>query len=216
MKQSNPFVITINRELGSGGRTVGEKLAKKLGVEFFDKALIKALCQEYNLTVDEVESLKGAKANWWEDFQCHVVPFYETARTQFYHTAEGQESYTITSASVYKTEKRLLQEIAEKESCVIAGRLGFHVFKYHPNHLSILIQAPIEKRIERVMKKNGVSTEEAKKLIKKLDQMRENYVKRFAKTSRYDTRNYDLVINMKELTEDAAADLIVEFIKKSE
>ena len=126
MKQNEPFVITINRELGSGGRTVGEKLAQKLGVQFYDKALIKALCHEYNLTVDEVESLKGVKQDWWEDFKRHVVPFYDTARTQFYRTADGIEPYLITTASIYKTEKRLLQEIAEKESCVITGRLGFH------------------------------------------------------------------------------------------
>ena len=216
MKKNEQFVITINRELGSGGRTVGEKLAEKLGVFFYDKALIQALCKEYNLTVDEVESLKGTKSNWWEDFQRHVVPFYKTAHTQYYRTKEGEEPTLITSASVYKTEKRVLQEIAGKGSCVITGRLGFHVFKDHPNHLSILIQAPLEKRIARVMRKDGVSEEEAKEIIKKVDKMRDNYVQRFADTTRYDTRNYDLVINMQNLTEDAAADIIKEYIDKAE
>ena len=216
MNKNEKFVITINRELGSGGRTVGEKLAKKMGVLFYDKALIKALCKEYNLTVDEVETLKGSKSNWWEDFKRHMLPFNDMAQAQFYRTVDGQEPYLITTASVYKTEKRLLQELAEKDSCVITGRLGFHVFKNHPNHLSILIQAPMENRIERITRKKGISEEEAKKLIKELDENRENYVQRFAETSRYDTRNYDLVINMKGLTEDAAADLIIDYIKKSE
>jgi cytidylate kinase len=67
MKKDEKFVITINRELGSGGRTVGEKLARKLGVPFYDKALIKALMEEYHLTVEEIEHLKGQKDSWWKE-----------------------------------------------------------------------------------------------------------------------------------------------------
>ena len=59
MKQDEVFVITINRELGSGGRTVGEKLAKRLEVPFYDKALIQELKKKYGLTTDEIERLKG-------------------------------------------------------------------------------------------------------------------------------------------------------------
>ena len=65
MNKKEHFVITINRELGSGGRTVGEILAKKLGVTFYDKALIKALEEKFNLTADEIEKLKGRKTRWW-------------------------------------------------------------------------------------------------------------------------------------------------------
>ena len=62
MKKTEQFVITINRELGSGGRTVGEKLAERLGVEFYDKAVIKALTAEYHLTTQEIEKLKAIRA----------------------------------------------------------------------------------------------------------------------------------------------------------
>lgn len=68
MNLKEKFVIAINRELGSGGRTVGEKLAAKLGVDFYDKALVKALEEKYHLTVEEIENLKGRKNNWWSDF----------------------------------------------------------------------------------------------------------------------------------------------------
>ena len=59
MNINNKYIITINRELGSGGRTVGRKLAEKLGVEYFDKAVIKALEERYNLTAEQIEHLKG-------------------------------------------------------------------------------------------------------------------------------------------------------------
>ena len=114
---------------------------------------------------------------------------------------------------MYETEVKILKGIAEEESCIIAGRLGFSVFRNHPNHLSILIQAPMEQRIKRVMEKQSLSQEAAQKVIKKVDKMRESYVNKYAKTSRYDTRNYDLVISMAGHTEEEAVDLIMQYIK---
>ena len=69
MKLNEKYVITINRELGSGGRSIGEKLAQALGVAFCDKALIQGLQEKYDLTIEEIERLKGQKHNWWADFQ---------------------------------------------------------------------------------------------------------------------------------------------------
>jgi cytidylate kinase len=86
------------------------------------------------------------------------------------------------------------------------------VFANHPNHLSILIQAPLEHRIQRIMNKQKLSHEEAEKVIKKIDGMRETYVKKYTGTSRYDTRNYDLVISMEGKTEQEAVDLILQYI----
>lgn len=68
MDRNQKFVVTINRELGSGGRTVGRLLAEKLGVEFFDKAHVRAIEEKFNLTIDEIERLKGKKESWWADF----------------------------------------------------------------------------------------------------------------------------------------------------
>ncbi|MBQ1626618.1 MAG: cytidylate kinase-like family protein, partial [Prevotella sp.] len=92
-------------------------------------------------------------------------------------------------------------------------RSGFYVLRDHPNHISILIQAPMERRIARVMTKQGMNYEEAEKTIKKIDKMRENYVQKYTKTSRYDTRNYDLVITVDERNEDEFVDLILAYIK---
>ena len=102
--------------------------------------------------------------------------------------------------------------MAEAESCVIAGRSGFYVFRKHPNHLSILIQASMEFRVARVMRKQNISENEALKIIEKVDKMRENYVKRYTESSRYDTHNYDLVINADGKTEDEIVDLILMYI----
>lgn len=215
MNLKEKFVIAINRELGSGGRTVGEKLAAKLGVDFYDKALVKALEEKYHLTVEEIENLKGRKNNWWSDFS-RVVSIGETMRHQYYSVAVGDEPKLVTTQQIFKVEKEMLLAMAENGSCVITGRSGFFVFRNHPNHINVLIQAPMEKRIQRLMKKQNMSAEEAEKTIRRIDKMRDNYVTKYTGESRYDTRNYDLVINMASINEDDAAALIMQYIEDSQ
>ena len=124
----------------------------------------------------------------------------------------GDEPDLLTTDDLFRAETEILKGIANEESCVIAGRSGFFILKDHPNHLSILIQASMKHRIERVMKKQGLSREEAEKIIKKVDKMRENYVTHYTKTSRYDTHNYDLVISTDGKSEDEIVELINEYI----
>ena len=210
MNKNDKFVITINRELGSGGRTVGRLVAEKLGVPFYDKALIRALEEKYELTTEEIERLKSRKRSWWADFKRVMIVGEDAANSTNYYV--GSDADLLTTEALFKAEKEILMGIAEEESCVIAGRSAFFVLNGHPNRLSILIQAPIEYRIERVMKKQNMNWREAMKVINKVDKMREEYVKNYAQTSRYDTRNYDLVINMAGKTEEEAANLILSYI----
>ena len=69
MNKNDQFVITINREMGSGGRTIGRKLADKLGVEFYYKSVIKGLEKEFNLTAEEIEKQKGREQGWWANIK---------------------------------------------------------------------------------------------------------------------------------------------------
>lgn len=213
MNKNEKFVITINRELGSGGRTIGEKLAEKMGVKFYDKALIKGLMDHYHLTVDEIEKVKGRKHNWWSDVE-HMLQIGPGVTTNYYMLQTNNVSERLTTDEVFKTETMILQDIAAEASCVVAGRSGFYVFRDHPNHLSILIQASLPCRIARVVRKQNVNEDEARKIIAKVDEMRENYVKKYTNTSRYDTRNYDLVISMDKMTEDNAVEVIMDFINR--
>ena len=212
MNRNEKFVITINRELGSGGRTVGRKLAEKLNVAFYDKALINELKEKFHLDTEEIEKLKSGKSDWWREFINSALYLGQGMNEMWYYNRmTGKEGFLVTSNDMFKQDKEILTKVAEEDSCVIAGRSGFSVFADHPNHLSILIQAPLEHRVQRIMSKQNLSREEAEKVIKKVDEMRENYVKKYTGTSRYDTRNYDLVINMEGKTEDDAVALILQY-----
>jgi cytidylate kinase len=210
MKKNEKFVITINRELGSGGRTVGRILAEKLGVPYYDKPLTKALEDKFDLTHTQIEKLKGNNRSWWEDIK-RVLALGEGAANSSEYYDEENNRY-ITSEAVLKAEREILQGIASEESCVIAGRSAFFAMADNPNHMSILIQASMEHRIKRVMAKQGLSEKEAKKAIEMVDETREEYMKNNARTSRYDTRNYDLVIKMDGKTEEEAVNVILAYI----
>ena len=212
MNPNNKFVITINRELGSGGRTVGRKLAEKLGVEYYDKALIKALQEKYHLSVEEIEKLKGQEQGWWADFKRKIGIAADDVK--FYYSQADDARELLETEDIFRAETDILRAIAKDESCVIAGRSGFYIFREHPNHLSIFIQASMLSRVARVAREQNMSREQARMTIEKIDQMREKYIKEQTGLSRYDTRNYQLVLSMDELTEDAAVDVIMEYIQR--
>jgi len=211
MNKNEKYVITINRELGSGGRTVGQKLAEKLGVQFYDKAVIKGLQEKYHLTVEEIEKLKGRRHDWWAEFKYQLLN-PSAKSTNLYLPRTDHEAQQPDTDAVFKAETEILNGIIADESCVVAGRSGFYIFRNHPNCLSILIQASIPFRIERLMRKQHLTEEEARDTIDKIDTMRENYVKKYTGTSRYDTRNYNLVITADHKSEDEIVDLILKYI----
>ena len=195
MNKNERFVITINREVGTGGRTVGRKLAEKLGVKYYDKAVIQGLTEKFGLSSENIEEIKAKK---------------KTASNNPDNLYQN-----LVTTTMFDTEKRILQDLATRNSCVVAGRTGFLVFREWPNHLNIFIQASMEHRIQRVMKRQNVSEQEARDIITKMDTTREAYIKKYVDTSRYDTRNYQLVISMDDLSEDDAAEVIMDYINRT-
>ncbi len=210
-----PFVITISREVGSGGRTIGRKLAEKLGVRFSDKELIDALQAKLNLTASGIEELKGKKKRWLDDFIQMVAPVPKSGLL-----VDGDSDYiseynkSLGVNDVFEAEKEILNGIADQGSCVIAGRSGFFVLKGRPNKVDILITASLENRVARIMEKQNLTREKAEQVIESVDKARDNYVLRYTGQSRYDARNYNIVINMDYLTEDKAVELILGYLGK--
>ena len=121
--ENNNFIITINREFGTGGREIAQKLGSLLGVNVYDKALLGALAEKFNMTEEEIEQAKSKKSNWRE---------------------------RVTSKEIYAAEEKMLKEIAERESCVLVGRAGFKIFKDHPKSVKILLIADDEARAKRI------------------------------------------------------------------
>ena len=212
MNLNEPFVITISREIGSGGHTVGQILAEKLNTRFCDKDLIRSLEKKFNLSVSAIEKLKGEKKNWLTDFINFLKPVPSAKALGVDPKFTQEFLINVTPDDIYKAETEILKELADEGSCVIAGRSGFHILKDHPNHLHVFITASDSYRIRRVIQKQCLSEASAKALIASIDEARENYIKRHTGTSRYDARNYDLVLKADGHSEEELASLILAYI----
>ena len=212
MNTNNPFVLTVSREVGSGGHTVGSILAERLGARYCDKFLLEALEKKFNLSAERIELLKAEKKGWLSDFISKVSPI-PTIEAMGFSSRYAQEcGKVVTTDDIFKAEVEILKGFAAMGPCVVAGRSGFFVFKNHPNRLNVFITASMQHRIQRVMTKQGISEAEAADIITRLDTARENYVRRYAGVSRYDLRNYDIVLLADGHSESELADIILSYI----
>lgn len=201
------FVITINREAGSCGKEIAEKLGELLGVKVYGKEILATIREKYNLTEEDVEKIKATKPGWWADFCRFYKQFGTTA-------AIAYESFEVDSKQLYQEEEQLLKDLASQESCIIVGRTGFHIFKDNPNAMRLLIIADPECRVKRLMERQNVDEQGAREIMERADKARENYTKSFAGTSRYDARNYDMVINVSGFTTDQVARFLAENVRR--
>lgn len=201
------FVITINREAGSGGKEIATKLGELLGVKVYGKEILASILEKYNLTNEDAEKIKATKPGWWADFCRFYKQFGTTA-------AIAYDSFEVDSKQLYIEEEQILRNLASQESCIIVGRTGFHIFKDNPDAMRLLIIANPECRVKRLMDRQGVNEEGARDIMERADKARENYTKSFAGTSRYDARNYDMVLNVSGFTTDQVARFLAENVRR--
>ncbi len=205
MNQNEHFVITINRQFGTGGHEVGAEIAKRLGVKLLDKQLLTAVAKELSADDTAIQRLQLRNPSWWDDF------------TQFYRHYMAENEYHISdrdslSRQFFEAQAAIIRRIAEQESCVIIGRCAFDIFKDYKNALKIFIHSRMETRIRRIVQRYGVSESDAKLMIVDNDYTRELYTKTFTGSEWYDARNYDLCLDVGKFGVNGAVDYIMKLI----
>ena len=142
MDKSERFVITVNRQFGTGGHEIGAELARRLGVKLIDKQILQAVARKFNLTESEAAQLEVRRPSWWEDFSRFYQAFVDVHP---YRVVERE----VTSRQFFYAQAAAMRQIADEESCVVVGRCGFDVFKSHPNKLRIFLHSNLDRRIDR-------------------------------------------------------------------
>jgi cytidylate kinase len=202
----NNTIITINRECGSGGGEIARLLGEKLGFKVYGRSVLKAVAQQFGITLEEMDSIKSMRTSWWSEF----CSFYQQ------YGAAGYAPGTIadpTPKSVYYAEERFLRDLADKENCIIVGRAGFHIFRNTPNAIHMLLIADRDARIARIARKQNLTPEEAAKVVDEVDKARDNFVESVAETSRHDARNYHVCANITGLDPEIVASFLAEQIR---
>lgn len=195
------FVITIARQYGSGGRTVGEMLAKKLGISYYDKQIIHMASDESGIDVslfgkvEEGSSVKkGSFFNRTGLYKGDLIP------------PDSKEF--ISDENLFNYQAKVIYDLAERESFVVIGRCVNYVLKDRPNTLRVFIHAPWEFRVEQAMTKISGTREELEKFLLKDDKRKQDYYRRFAGGVWNDATNYDLCLNCGKLGFDKCVEAI--------
>jgi len=202
------MIITINREFGTGGHEIGTKLAERLGVKMVDRQVVTALAEKFEMTEEELEQVESKKMSWWDEFCMFYKPFIEM-------NVYEPTKQSVTSRKMFFEQTKLLKNIVEQESCVIIGRCAFDIFKNYEGCVRIFIHASDEYRLKRVMIKQQVTNDEARKLMDQIDSKRATYISMYTERNWHDNRCYDLCLNVDKLGVDGAVDYICEYINKT-
>lgn len=199
-------IITIGRQYGSGGHEIGEKLAEKLGIPFYDKQLLKVAAKQSGLMEQVIDSFdeKPDKSFLYS----LVVDPYSALNMGGY---ENSLNYKVVSASFDAIKK-----IASEGACVIIGRCADYALEDYDNCISVFITAPLKVRCERIMQRREIMYNEALSAIKKTDKQRESYYNFYSAKKWGNINSYDMVINSHILGIDGTADLIRDFVIEKE
>ena len=206
MNKDENFVITINRQFGTGGHKIGVLLAERLGVKLLDKQVLKALADHFGVSEEAVKKLEARNNSWKDDF----TNFYQSYMSENVYRGASQE---ITSKELFDAQAEVIRKIAAEESCVVVGRCGFDIFRNHPNALKIFVHSNDDVRIRRIVRKYDVTPGDAKMMIVDNDYTRELYTKTFTGTEWYDARNYDLTLDVSRFGVNGAVDYIMQMIE---
>jgi len=199
------FAISIGRQLGSGGREIGEKLAAQLGISFYDKELIKIASQESGLGREFFEQADEKTSH-------SIIGGLLGLRGSF--ADEMFSNNFLSNEILFKIQSDVIREIADQKSALFVGRCADYVLKDHPRCLNIFISADMTDRIKRIAEINKLSESKANDFIEKMDKKRANYYNYFSNKIWGAAGSYHLCINSSVLGIDETVAFLRSFAEK--
>lgn len=201
-------VYTIGREFGSMGLLVGQKLAERLGIKYYDKELLQQAAKDSGFC-EEIFENHDEKAS--SSFLYSLVMDTYSAGAGGYTAAPFLDM--PLNHKVFLAQFDTIKKIAEQESCVIVGRCADYALANNPDVINVFVRADLEDRIKIISKRLDMTENKAKDLILKNDKQRASYYNYYTSKKWGDTASYDLCINTSKISVDNAVDLILDFRK---
>lgn len=191
-------VITISREFGSGGRSIGHLVAEKLGYAFYDSELVNKVAERCGFSHEFIEE-SGE---------------YASARNSFLFSIATANQYSADGISMfdrlYIEQAKIIEELAQEGNCVIVGRCADYILRDRKDCLHVFIHADKESRAKRIVERYGQSDKAPEKRLAEKDQKRKVYYRNYTDRVWGQAQNYDLCLNSGALGIDACVNLIIE------
>lgn len=191
-------IITISREFGAGGRSIGRDVAKRLGIAFYDRDLILKTAQETTgLTPDEIRRFEE---------KTHINVGFTQSLFDYYSKPIDER--------IWEAQRKAIRSIADKESCVIVGRSADYILKEFDHLLRVFVHADKNWRIQHLKTLMEGTDSEIEAKMNQADKARKNYCHKLTGGVYGDVHNYDLSINTGKLGFDEAIELILKASEK--
>lgn len=197
-------IITIGRQCGSGGHTIGKMVAESLGIPFYDKEIIKKVAERSGLLEKTVEK-EGEYAT------TSLLFNIATKGISAYNIADNNNMLLRDQVNAWQTE--YIKEIAEEGPCVIVGRSADYILEDREDCLHIFVYGKLEDRIKRVENEHGISSKESKSHVLDRDKKRSKYYKYVTDKVWGLAENYTICLNSSELGIEKCVDIILNCYK---
>ena len=200
-------IITISREYGSGGRQVGLTVAKKLGMEFYDKELIDAAAKEIGFPTEMIADREQRLTN---------SLLYNFAMGTLYGIAYPREpkvSELPLTEQIYQAQKKAIEEAAKRGSCIFVGRCADYILKSRPDVLRVFIYADRDIRKRRAIEEYSEIEEYIDEFMYQTDKRRRIHYENYTNQKWGSRENYDLMLNSGDLGLDKCVELLCEAVK---
>ena len=201
-------IITIGRQFGSAGREIGEKVAKKLNIPFYDKELLSRAAKESGFCEEMLNTHDERPTN---SFLYNLV----MDTYSFGYNSSAFVDMPI-SHKVFLAQFDTIKKIAAEGPCVIVGRCADYALSDYDNCVHVFIHGDEDVKVKRIMEKYNLKEKAAKDMISKKDKQRQSYYNYYSskKWGRSDT--YDLSINSSKLGIEGTANLIIQYVEDFE
>ena len=197
-------VITIARQYGSGGKTIGAMLAKRLGINCYSHEILRLASDESGIN----ERLFGET-----DERLKISSWFKPPKRPYEGGLISPVSSDFTSdENLFNYQAKVMKDLAANESCVIIGRCADYVLKEHPKVLSVFIHADKQFCLDRAMERHSMSVREMEKYIEKTDKKRADFYKYYTGREWTDARNYDLCLNSGKLGFEKCVEEIISYM----
>ena len=197
-------IITISRQFGSGGHSIAQAVAERLGIAFYDNNLITEVAKQSGLSEEFIREN--------EEYASHSSSFlYQLAMS-----TAGTYGYPSVYQKLYEAQTKVIEEIANKESCVIVGRCADYILKDREDCLHIFIHADNEHRSKHILEKYGPTEKTTAQRIKDKDNKRRNYYRFHTDREWGVAANYHLALDSGALGEALCVELIVKAAQKED
>ncbi|MBS5215696.1 MAG: cytidylate kinase-like family protein [Clostridiales bacterium] len=192
-------IITISREFGSGGRTIGRQVAQELGFEFYDKELIEKVAEESGFDKQYIEE-QGE---------------YAPAKSSFAYAFIGRDRNGMSiSDYIWQAQRKIILSLAEKGNCVIVGRCADYILQDREDCLNVFIHADMEKRAERIVKLYGETDKAPKKRLEEKDKKRKVNYRYYTDREWGASQNYHICLDSGEFGIERCAKIIAELARE--